>query len=294
MSARAKRKKEKLVVGVVSYGGGLVGWVRDGVESEFEKRFAVRHHIGPVRCIAAVARPEVIGRIRRVGNSAAAQAANNNAARAFMATGGQDETIQLYDLTRLKIIGNLHQHNNEVTALTFFRSKNLLSGDADGIINVWRCYDWQLLEGMTGHKGRVNCISVHPTGAMALSCSADKTVKLWNLLKCRCASTMKFPDEEKLVVNWSPSGTTYAILGRRDIEVSLPCTTAQDVLFRARMLALQYACVLTCCIDADACILPQRAHRYGRRNHQNACVSSSTPAPRTQAGQTHLHTCQTT
>ena len=236
MSQQQQRKPDKLVVGVVSYGGGLVGWVREGQDGDFEKKFAVRHHTGSVRSIAAVSRPQVMSakaRSQMQSGSKAKQMRLESNARAFMATGGQDETIQLYDLTKLKILGNLHQHNHEVTALAFFRSKNLLSGDADGILNVWRCYDWQLLESMTGHKGRINSVSIHPTGAMALTSSADKTVKLWNLLKCRCASTMKFP-EEKMVVAWSPSGDTYAILGRRDIEVWSAQTSKRIALLKHR------------------------------------------------------------
>jgi WD40 repeat protein len=97
-------------------------------------------------------------RERLRSQSEAAQMRLDSNARAFMATGGQDETIQLYDLTKMRILGNLHQHNHEVSCLAFFKSKNLLSGDADGLVNVWRCYDWQLLESMTGHKGRVNSI----------------------------------------------------------------------------------------------------------------------------------------
>ena len=44
---------------------------------------------------------------------------------------------------------------------------------------------------MKGHKGRVNGLSVHPTGKIAISVGKDKTLRLWNLMTGRKASATK-------------------------------------------------------------------------------------------------------
>lgn len=36
-------------------------------------------------------------------------------------------------------------------------------------------------------RNSVNCISIHPSGKMALSVSKDKTLRTWNLIKGRSA-----------------------------------------------------------------------------------------------------------
>lgn len=49
-------------------------------------------------------------------------------------------------------------------------------------------------------RGRINSISIHPSGKIALSVSADKTVRLWNLMTAHKASVHKIMKGKKLVV----------------------------------------------------------------------------------------------
>lgn len=49
-------------------------------------------------------------------------------------------------------------------------------------------------------RGRINSISIHPSGKIALSVSADKTVRLWNLMTAHKASVHKIMKGKNLVV----------------------------------------------------------------------------------------------
>jgi protein MAK11 len=88
-------------------------------------------------------------------------------------------------------LGSLVQHNAAITALQFYSRKYLLSASEDATICIWRTRDWECMATMKGHKGRVNGLSVHPTGKIAISVGKDKTLRLWNLMTGRKASATK-------------------------------------------------------------------------------------------------------
>jgi protein MAK11 len=48
-----------------------------------------------------------------------------------------------------------------------------------------------VLRSLKGHKGRVNSVSVHPSGKVALSVGKDRTLYMWDLMRGRRAASMK-------------------------------------------------------------------------------------------------------
>lgn len=99
--------------------------------------------------------------------------------------------LRIYDLKKRKDLGSLVQHNGAITALRFYSRTHLLSASEDGTICIWRTRDWECMATMKGHKGRVNGLSVHPSGKIAISVGKDKTLRLWNLMTGRKASANK-------------------------------------------------------------------------------------------------------
>lgn len=63
---------------------------------------------------------------------------------------------------------------------------------------------------MKGHTGRVNSVSVHPSGVLALTVSQDKTLRLWDLEKGVSVHTNKL-EHEADIVKWSPDGKHYLV-----------------------------------------------------------------------------------
>ena len=53
------------------------------------------------------------------------------------------------------------------------------------MLRIWRCHDWECVHVLSGHKEPITCVSIHPSGKLALSVSKDNTMKLWNLVQGR-------------------------------------------------------------------------------------------------------------
>jgi len=151
----------------------------------FEPRFTDQGHAGSVKTVAVGAR--------------------------YLASGSTDETIRLFDLKKHIELGVLVQQNGSITKLEFAGTSHLLSASEDGTICVWKSKSWECEKVLKGHKGAVSCISIHPTGRLALSVSKDKTIKTWNLLTGRAVYTTSIKEVGE-IVKWSPSGKSYIIV----------------------------------------------------------------------------------
>jgi len=57
----------------------------------------------------------------------------------------------------------------------------MLAGDGDGVLKLWHLGSQKELWTARAHQGRVRGLCAEPNGSYAISCSSDKTIKLWNL-----------------------------------------------------------------------------------------------------------------
>lgn len=136
----------------------------------------------------------------------------------YVASGGADDLIHIYDLRHDKDLGFLmNPGEGAITALQFFTPRgsfaptHLLSGCVDGSLSIWAAgQGWQCMKTLRGHRHEITGIAVHFTGLLALTTSRDKTLRLWDLVKGRTTYSSKLEKEADGVL-FSPSGTKYAL-----------------------------------------------------------------------------------
>lgn len=127
----------------------------------------------------------------------------------WLATGSTDEIVKVWDLRRRKEIGGLMHHegaallpglsmsidlircSGSITFLTFPSRSHLLSASEDGTLCLFHARDWVVLCTLKGHKGRVNCVAVHPSGKVALSVGKDRTLRMWDLMRGKGSASTK-------------------------------------------------------------------------------------------------------
>ncbi|EIN06262.1 WD40 repeat-like protein [Punctularia strigosozonata HHB-11173 SS5] len=136
----------------------------------------------------------------------------------WLATGSADEIIKVWDLRRRKEIGGLMHHEGSITHLSFPSRSHLLSASEDGSLCLFRARDWAVLRSMKGHKGRVNCVAVHPSGKVALSVGKDRTLRMWDLMRGKGSASTKLGKEGE-VVRWSVSGALFVVQSQSTIDI---------------------------------------------------------------------------
>ena len=169
----------------------------------------------------------------------------------WLATGSSDEIIKIWDLRRRKEVGGLIQHEGmlsvcenpldlvytsslgSITYLDFPTRSYLVSASEDGTICLFRSRDWILLRALKGHKGRVNCVAVHPSGKLALSVGKDRYLRMWDLMRGKGSANTKIGKGQKSksylsvtyalaegeIVRWSPKGDKFVVLSMSTIDI---------------------------------------------------------------------------
>ena len=98
----------------------------------------------------------------------------------WIASGGWDRTIRLWDRTTGKLARTMLGHRGFVRGLAFRPdSRQLLSGSEDKSVRLWDVASGRELAAFHGHTGFVHCVAFSPDGAQAASGSLDGTIKLW-------------------------------------------------------------------------------------------------------------------
>ncbi len=98
----------------------------------------------------------------------------------YVATGGWDKTIRLWDRATGAPLQTLIGHRGFVRGLAFSPDgTHLVSGSEDKSVRRWDLAGGEENAAFHGHTGFVHCVAFSPAGALAASGSLDGTVKLW-------------------------------------------------------------------------------------------------------------------
>lgn len=158
----------------------------------------------------------------------------------WLATGSTDEVVKIWDLRRRKEVGGLINHNGmcvvpprttsrsltpffsiclgTITSLHFPSRSHLLTTSEDSTLSLFRTRDWTLLRSFKGHVGRVNSITVHPSGKLALTVGKDRVLRMWDLMKGKPGGGVKIGKEGESI-RFSPSGDQFAILSTTTLDI---------------------------------------------------------------------------
>ncbi|KAG8382626.1 hypothetical protein BUALT_Bualt05G0097000 [Buddleja alternifolia] len=118
----------------------------------------------------------------------------------FFASGSLDTNLKIWDIRRKGCIHTYKGHTRGVNAIRFTPDGRwVVSGGEDNTVKLWDLTAGKLLHEFKSHEGQIQCIDFHPHEfllATALAsdydlwfhlgfgwteCSADKTVKFWDL-----------------------------------------------------------------------------------------------------------------
>lgn len=106
-------------------------------------------------------------------------------------TGGADKAVQVFDLEASKVLGTLKGHTKAVTHVAFREHEGeprlAISASADKTVRVWGedAGKWGARATLSGHKGEINGLAVHPSGSYVAAGSADSTWSLYDLVAAK-------------------------------------------------------------------------------------------------------------
>lgn len=99
----------------------------------------------------------------------------------IIASGSNDETINIWDAKTGKLLRTLEGHTRGVNSVKIARDGNtIVSGADDGTIRVWNGNTGELLRTLEGHEGRVNSVAIASDGRTIVSGSDDSTIMVWD------------------------------------------------------------------------------------------------------------------
>ncbi len=137
----------------------------------------------------------------------------------YLAVGGDDNTIKVWDLQNGKPLTAL-KHNGAINSVAFsYDGKYLASGSNDSTIKIWNAQNWIEIRTLPKEKSAIKTISFNPDGKI-LASGGYQSIKLWNVktwkeIHCIAAHTSYISS-----ISFSSDGK-YLVSGSEDCKVKL-------------------------------------------------------------------------
>ena len=128
-----------------------------------------------------------------------------------LASGSQDDTIKVWDLTTGKLDDTISAQAGSVRSVTISADdKTLVSGNGDGTIKAWDLATGALLYTLDGHASSVWSVALSHDGKTLVSGSEDSSIKIWNTETGKLVRTLAGHTEAVYSVVLSPYEQTIA------------------------------------------------------------------------------------
>jgi WD40 repeat protein len=101
-----------------------------------------------------------------------------------LATGGEGNTVKIWDVGKDGEPLTLRGHSKEVYAVAFSPDdpgRWVASGGEDGKVKIWDSRSGKLAITLHGHTGLVSSLAFSPDGKRLYSGSRDTKVKVWDM-----------------------------------------------------------------------------------------------------------------
>ena len=129
----------------------------------------------------------------------------------MVATGSDDRTIKLWNLTTKQEIRTFKGHSSWIWAIAISPDgQTIASGGADKTIKLWNLNTGEEIRTLKGHSDGITSVAFSPDGKLLASSSLDKTIKLWNLETNKEIGTLTGHSDSVASVAFSPDGKTLA------------------------------------------------------------------------------------
>ncbi|MEH2292422.1 eIF2A-related protein [Nostoc sp.] len=169
-----------------------------------------------------------------------------------IASGSNDKTIKLWDVTTGREIYTLQGHSDSVHSVAFSPDgKTLASGSHDKIIKLWDVTTGGQIRTIQAHSDWVTSVAFSPDGKILASGNFDRTIKLWDVTTGRQIRTIQAHSYSVHSVAFSPDGKTLAS-GSDDNTIKLwDVTTGRQI----RTIQAHYSLVHSVVFSPDGKIL---------------------------------------
>lgn len=193
------------------------------LEKEPEKRFAsMREFIAHLERVQVqpVSIQEFIFREQDTGIRAVAWSPNEH----YIASGGCDSTVQVWDVTTGTVVFPYHGHVDEVWSVAWSPdSKYVVSAGADKTVQVWEAttgYPAYSETQIAMHDATVRTVAWSPDGRYIASAGDDEVVNVWDASDGSLISTYRRHKGEVCAVAWSPI-RPYLACGGKDTAIHI-------------------------------------------------------------------------
>jgi WD40 repeat protein len=105
----------------------------------------------------------------------------------LLATGGLDDSLRLWDASRLREVRTFAQDPGSVSQVAFNPSGKWLASCAlrlmqeDMVVQLWDVATGSERRRLRGHTNNVTCLAIAPDGRRVAAGGADRTIRLWKL-----------------------------------------------------------------------------------------------------------------